>query len=188
MNDFYVYRYIRLDTQMPFYVGKGKDKRAELIKKHNVYCQRIADKCGHEVEYVLTGLSSEAAYIKEKEFILLYKSLGYCEANIALGGNGPVGVKLTKETRKQMSLSKLGPLNYWYGKKLSPEHLKKCSDANIGKMTYGDNPRARPVIDTNTGISYSCIKEAAEKLNINATTLYCRLTSKYSDKYHIKFR
>ena len=42
MNDYYVYEWIRLDTNEPFYVGKGKGNRwKDLIRGRNYHFNNI---------------------------------------------------------------------------------------------------------------------------------------------------
>lgn len=118
--NFYIYRYVRLDTFKPFYVGKGRDKRAKLLYHHNELCKRIASKHGFEIEYILENLSESQSFTKEQEFIKLYKDLGLCEANFTNGGEGPSGRKLSQETKLKISLAHKG-------KKKSPEHIKNMS-------------------------------------------------------------
>ena len=103
MNNFYIYRYIRLDTNTPFYIGKGKGHRASGINKHNEYCKNIAKKFGFRIEYIMNYISEDQAFAKEVEFISLYKSYGWCEANFTDGGEGRSGYQLTEETKKKIS-------------------------------------------------------------------------------------
>jgi len=103
MGNYGVYRHIRLDTNVPFYIGKGLNKRAFSKRDRNQYWHNIVNKYGYEVEIMLEGLTNENAIIKEKEFIKLYKVLGYCEANLTNGGEGLSGLKHTVAARKKMS-------------------------------------------------------------------------------------
>lgn len=109
--NYYVYRYIRLDTNLPFYVGKGRNKRAKKMANHNQHCKRIANKHGYLIEYILENLTEEDAFNKEIEFIKLYKDLGYCEANYATGGQGPSGIKQSKEHKEKLSIANKGDKN-----------------------------------------------------------------------------
>ena len=71
MGNYGVYRHIRLDTNVPFYIGKGLNKRAFSKRDRNQYWHNIVNKYGYEVEIMLEGLTNENAIIKEKEFIKL---------------------------------------------------------------------------------------------------------------------
>ena len=101
-NIYYVYRHIRLDTNTPFYVGKGKEGRANS-KRRNKYWQHIADKAGFEVEIFLENLTEEQAFEKEREFIKLYRDCCYKLANLTDGGEGPSGFKHPEDVKKRMS-------------------------------------------------------------------------------------
>lgn len=105
---FYIYRWIRLDTNTPFYVGKGKGRRAFDVKNgRNQYFKNIVNSVSTEVEIVLDNLTEAQAFEKEIEFIKLYKNLGYCEANLSLGGEGTSGNRQSIETiQKRISKSK----------------------------------------------------------------------------------
>lgn len=142
MSKYYVYRYIRLDTNTPFYVGKGKGKRYLDKVARNNYFKRIVQKYPHEVEIMLSNLNEDTAFQKEKEFIKLYKDLGYCEANITDGAGGMSGISPSKETREKISKSmtasdhpkkwKAGTAHPFYGKKDSIETRLKKSESRKG--------------------------------------------------------
>ena len=97
MNNFYVYRHIRLDTNNPFYVGKGSNNRAFSKWDRNNYWKNITEKYGYNVEIIIENLTEKEAFEKEIEFIELYKSQGYCEANFTEGGEGLSGYKFSKK-------------------------------------------------------------------------------------------
>jgi hypothetical protein len=126
MSDFYTYRYIRLDTNTPFYVGKGKGRRASNISSHNNICKNIAKKHGYIIEYIIENTTEKIAFAKEIEFISMYKNLGYCEANLTGGGEGISGFNHSLKTKKKISRSHSG-------KTLTKEHKEKLSIAHVGK-------------------------------------------------------
>lgn len=81
----YVYRHIRADKNIPFYIGIGSDeeyKRANTKSGRNVVWNRIANKHGYDVEIMMDGLAWQEACKKEIEFILLYGRMNL--------GNGPL--------------------------------------------------------------------------------------------------
>lgn len=140
-NNFYVYRHIRLDTNTPFYVGKGKGKRA-YSKQRNNYWHRIVNKHGYIVEIFEENLTEDQAFEKEIESIKLYKSQGYCETNFTGGGEGPSGAIRSEETCKKISKANKG-------KKLSEETRKKISEAAKGRK-HSEEAKKRMRI-TNSG-------------------------------------
>lgn len=123
-NNYYVYRHIRLDSNTPFYVGKGKENRA-YSKQRNKYWHRITSKTGFEVEIFISNLTEEQAFNKEKEFIKLYRDYGYKLANLTDGGDGLSGWSPSNETREKISR---GNSN----KPKSESHRKAMSDARKG--------------------------------------------------------
>jgi hypothetical protein len=56
--------------------------------------------------------------------------------------NRRTGVKISKESKRKMSISKSGKNNYYWGKHLSAEHRKKISETHKG-MTYGEETRKK---------------------------------------------
>lgn len=158
VNKFYVYRYIRLDRNTPFYIGKGCGNRAISLSSHSSHCKNIAKKHGYKIEFIFKNLTESKAFKKEIELIKLYKSLGYCEANKTYGGEGSSGSKHTEETKKRISESLSGrkkPLvsaetrekmsKVKLGKKGNPhseETIKKISKSNKGK-TRSEESRKR---------------------------------------------
>lgn len=51
--------------------------------------------------------------------------------------------------------------------------------------TYGDNPRAKIVLDLNTGVFFSCAKEAADAYGINKGCLQAMLRGVYKNKTNL---
>jgi len=130
---YYVYRHIRLDTNTPFYVGKGKDKRCFSNKYRNKYWHNIVNSVGYDIEIMLDNLTEQEAITKEIEFIKLYKSLGYCEANMTDGGEGLSGYKHSDLTKKRWSEIRKGRPCGNKGFKMSQSQKQKISDALKGR-------------------------------------------------------
>ncbi len=121
---FYVYRHIRPDKNTPFNVGKGHGRRA-YSKHRNRYWHNIAGKYGYRVEIVKYFNNEQEAFTFERKLIRLYKSFGYCEANMTDGGEGSTGLKHSDTTRLKMSKSQKG-------KKKSLEHRQRIAKSTIG--------------------------------------------------------
>jgi len=195
-GNFYVYRYIRLDTNTPFYVGKGKGKRAFSIKTHNDFCRKIAYKHGYDVEILLNDLTEKEAFKKEVEFIKLYKSLGYCEANLTLGGEGWAGLKHSAESREKISNSLKGRKQTeeermahsisLKGKKKSLETKQKLSNALKGRtawnkgLTKNTDERMKKVSISNKG---KLSKQKGKKLGSYSFSRCENISKSLKNKY-----
>lgn len=162
MNNYLLYRHIRLDKNEPFYIGIGNEKRPYEKRRRNKYWQHIIQKTNYKIEILFNDLTWKEACEKEKEFIKLYGRkdllLGTL-VNMTDGGDGTLNTiswnkgkkglfKHSEETKKKLSEDKKGkPLtknqinsfkirkksNYWLDKKLSEEHKLKLSKSKIGK-------------------------------------------------------
>lgn len=94
----YVYRHVRLDKNVPFYIGIGNDtrySRANATSGRNRHWNNIVKKHPYEVEIMLDGLTWNEACRKEIEFIAYYKRSrdGGTLSNVTRGGDGQLGLK-----------------------------------------------------------------------------------------------
>ena len=105
MNKFYVYVHRRASDNLPFYVGKGKDKRAWNFHHRSAFWNNVKQKHGVTVEIVFENLSENEAFQCEKDTILEFRYFGYPLVNLTEGGDGPSGWKPTEITRQRMSLA-----------------------------------------------------------------------------------
>jgi len=158
----YLYRHIRLDKNQPFYIGIGSDleyKRANETnadRRNNIW-KKISSKTNIEIEILLDNLTWEQACEKEKEFISLYgridKGTGIL-ANLTDGGDGTIGLLVSKEKRQMMRNRFKGENNPMYGRKLSKESIEKGKLKRIGIPAWNKGK---------TGIySESCLKKMSE--------------------------
>lgn len=106
----------------------------------------------------------------------IIKSKEWCE-NISKGKTNP-----SKETRERIGKSSKGRKSF-LGKKHSEETKAKIGLTKIGKPAHN----RRPVIDINTGIVYSCKKEAAECLILNVRTLKAKLEGERTNNTPIRY-
>jgi hypothetical protein len=143
----YVYRHIRHDKNIPFYIGVGlSDKNyfrayQKSKSKRSEYWHNISQN-GYDVEILMDGLTKEQAFEKEKEFIKLYgrknNNTGIL-CNMTDGGENPpinVGDKnpaKRKEVREKLSKQRIGI-------KLTNEHRKNLS---ISSIRSGKKPPSR---------------------------------------------
>ena len=171
MNKYYVYIYIDPRNNLPFYVGKGYNKRWKYHlnlnnKYYNLYLRNkiksIRQK-GYEpiVEKIKKNLSDKKAIELEKILIKLYgrkdNNTGTL-VNYTDGGDGSEGRICNLNTRRKMSKNQRGisrnkgEKNPQYGKSNTKEQKRKISLALVGNK----NPRF--------GIHLS--KETKEKLRL----------------------
>ena len=134
MNEFCVYLHFRPDGT-PFYVGKGKPRRAKEFTDRNKYHKHIVAKHGRDnIEVLIFQRESEqAAFADEILWIKTLREAGYSLANICDGGEGASGAVRTLEQRKTMSEAKKrmtvetkAKISAWHkGKKQPRESVEK---------------------------------------------------------------
>lgn len=148
----YLYRHIRLDKNVPFYIGIGSSEnyaRAKDGVKRSILWKRIAAK-GYEVEILIDGLTWEQACEKEKEFISIYGRIDLKTgtlANMTDGGDGMLNP--SEDVRRALSRASTGK---WHsqetkdrlramkiGIKHSPEAIKKMKEFQKGRNKGKDN-------------------------------------------------
>jgi len=140
---FYVYEHIRKDTNIPFYVGKGKGYRANSTQNRNIYWKRVVEKAGYTINYLAKDIDEELAYLCEQERIDQLKRLGCKLANLTVGGEGAGAGELHHMWGKphpQKGIKRpwlreryLGENNPQWGKKFSEETRKQMSISRTGK-------------------------------------------------------
>lgn len=159
MNKYYVYEWIRLDTNEPFYVGKGKGGRwKELTRGNNKHFNSIVKSIPVVVNILHDNLDEETAYGLECYYIWQYRDIiGYDLVNINNGGEGNSGLVHSEESKRKMSEARIGEKNHFFGKHHSEETLKKLSELNKGRNSWenmsdeGRNERARKISEANKG-------------------------------------
>ena len=128
-----VYRHIRLDKNVPFYIGIGTRESRAYDKWRNKYWRNIVAKTPYEVEILFFDLSREQAEQKEREFIALYGRLDLKTGTLANltnggdegGGQANKGRKHTEETKAKLK-GRIAPSK-------SPEVRKKLSERFKGR-------------------------------------------------------
>ena len=146
MNIYYVYAYLRKSDNTPYYIGKGKNKRA-ITKHHGVSVP--ADRT--KIIYIEMNLTDVGACAIERWLIRWYgrKDLGTgILLNKTDGGEGAAGyimpeisrqklrVPKSESTRKKMSDAKKGKFNSnsRYGTKLGDITKEKISAIHKNKI------------------------------------------------------
>ena len=159
MSNYYVYEWIRLDTNEPFYVGKGcGDRWRELTRGNNNHFNNIVKSIPTAVNILHDNLDEQTAFGLEVWYIREYRDIiGYNLVNILDGGeghglcgeaNGMYGKKHSEETKKKIGEKSKertqGKNNPMYGKnwkdgKTEEEilmHNKKISQSNKGNNPW----------------------------------------------------
>ncbi len=141
---YYLYRYIRLDDNLPFYIGIGTKRlnrnynsfrteyeRAYCHTHRNNHFKNIISSIEYSIEILCESDSLEFIKGKEKELILLYgridKKSG-CLVNLTDGGDGHFNMS----DKNRQNLSKLATIRF-KGKPKSDELKLKFSQWQIGR-------------------------------------------------------
>lgn len=104
----YVYRHIRLDKNVPFYIGIGSDEdgkydRAYNKRHRNMFWKKITAFTKYDVEILMDGIKWDYAVEKEKEFIKLYGRKDLGTGILCNGTDGGDGANnLSKESRDRI--------------------------------------------------------------------------------------
>lgn len=147
MKNKFVYRHIRNDKNVPFYIGIGthntksnnqlwKYCRAYNKCNRNPIWKKIKNKTTYKVEILVDNLNHIEANNKEIEFIKLYGRIDLKTgtlANLTNGGDGCQGHIISENQKKKISQSLTG-------RKYSEEFKLKLSLAHKGKYTGKDHP------------------------------------------------
>ena len=114
-NIYYVYEWIRLDINEPFYVGKGcGDRWKDLTRGNNNHFNNIVKSIPIAVNILHDNLTEQMAYDLEVWYIREYRDIiGYDMCNINDGGEGQ---------------SLCGEANGFYGKKHTKEAKQKIGE------------------------------------------------------------
>ena len=181
-----VYIHKRADNGDVFYIGIGKtEKRAYQEKHRNQYWKNVAKKHGYVVCVIKRDISWDEACSMEVELIAKHKRKvhGGSLCNITAGGDGVVGVKMPEGQKKKISESNKGKKRSLQtrnkisksriGIVFSEDHRLNISKSNKGQKysqefkdkiskatSLGNHPKAKVVLDLQTGIFYTSIKEA----------------------------
>ena len=136
----YLYRHIRSDKNVPFYIGIGIDSnyyRAKSKKSRNDHWNKIVNKTDYEVEILFEHDDYDFIKEKEIEFIALHgrSDLGLGTlCNLTNGGDGCLGLVHSDEAKLKMSIPNKGKI-------ISEEQRRKVSEFHKGKITSEETKR-----------------------------------------------
>lgn len=134
-NEFYVYEYIRLDTNEPFYIGKGIKGRWKDFNKRNKHFLNIVNKVPTAVVILHDCLDEETAFEYECWYIWQIRDIkGFNLVNIDDGGKG--GNTFLNKTECELEIigNKISKgLKNHYKSEQGIEHKKLISEQHKGK-------------------------------------------------------
>jgi hypothetical protein len=156
MDSYYVYIYWRLDTNEPFYIGKGKGSRWKRLKR-NEHFNRVISKYSIAVTIEKDNLTESEAFYWEEEIIrILVFEYGFSIdipknrsidenlfhlTNMSWGGEGNSGHNsFENKTEEELNLIKKKISEANKGKNFTKEHRRNLSVANKGKQVGEKNP------------------------------------------------
>ena len=162
LNNWVVYRHIRLDKNMPFYIGITSDsKRPNNKKDRSSFWKSIVNKTEYIVEIIFENLTKEQAIEKEVEFIKLYGRVDLgngvlCNMTCGGEGTGKLNSSLEEERRRKIKQSLTG---------------RKHSVESKIKQTLSQKHRIPVTIN---GIEYPSLRKASIALRIHKNTVKSR--------------
>lgn len=185
---YYVYGYIRLDTNSYFYIGKGTGNRYKRTDLRSTHFKNILEKVDCVVEIIQDNLTEKEALDLECELIeqLIFEE-GYTIefdefsdknkdgfnhlVNCTYGGEGISGYKHSEDTIKKCV--HYGEDNGMYGKRgeLSPHYGKKYSEDHKEKIKLS-NPRRKRVYCIELDREFNSYREA-EKILLDEYNIVC---------------
>lgn len=174
---YYVYEWIRLDINEPFYVGKGTGDRWRILTRgNNQHFNNIVKSIPVAVNILEDNLDEKTSYEYEIYYIELYRDIGYELTNISSGGEKPP--------------TGSGEKNNNFGKKWCQETRDRfseyCKEARLGKA----NPNSKRIMCLETGEIFDTISEAVQglsdgKLSLGNMTPCFKQPSKTFNGYHV---
>lgn len=163
-NRIYVGSSNDIDNRYSFYKGGHAKKQILLFRSFEKYGFN-----NHSFE-ILCECKPDERLNKERQYGELLKSLSdFGGLNLMLPKIGDRPPIYSKELIKKFS-------DMAKNRKYTSETLLKMSKARQGKYCNGQHPMAKIILNIQTGIFYTCIKEAAISIGLKRPTLSAKLT------------
>lgn len=149
------------------------DYRCKVIKKQ-IRLFASFNKYGvnaHKFEIVQGCEISELNRL-ERFYQIHFNVLGKKGLNCILNGYDEVPTTVSEETRLNLSKAKMGKLNPMFGKTIKESSKQLQRD----KVSGANNYLSKIVLNTETGIYYDCLTEAAKSKNLIKGSLWAAIT------------
>lgn len=180
-NDYYVYAHYRNDNNEVFYIGKGRGQRCyDNLRRGDMWNKIVKKAGGFTYKILHDNLTEEESFFIEHKYIVHYGRKKYNEGtlcNLTHGFEGLSGFIHSDETKEIMRQKATG-------RKISKESGQKIAEANkrrvwnpesiikgAEKRSGGLNHKAKIVLNTESGIFYETLTEAAKSKNYHIVTL-----------------
>jgi hypothetical protein len=181
-SNYYVYVHKKKNSDIIFYVGKGKLNRHKSLSGRNLHWKNTAKKNGWYSVIVKNNLVEEEALELEEFMIETIGLENLCNKNYFNGGKS--GFLHTIESKEKMSIAKKGKPSWNKGKTCIETSIRMQGQNNpmYGKTNnHTEEVRQKLrekngtiVCDLQTGIFFNSITEAGERLNIGRKTIRLR--------------
>lgn len=185
-----VYKHITLDTHEVFYIGIGSKKRSKAKNNNrSIYWNNIVNKHSYYINILKENLTWEEACELEELLILEYgrRDLNTGSlVNLTSGGEGSLGIKVSDETKYKLSIINKGKI-------LTKEHKMKIGLSNKGRKPSNNTKLkqlekvCKKVIDIETGIIYSSVKEVSKIFNLKYLPLNRKLNGTTKNTTNFKY-
>lgn len=183
LNNYCVYRHIRLDTNEVFYIGVGNLKRPYSLKSRNKYWNNITNITNYEIQILTKNLFREEAC--ELEIILINYYGRKCNdtgklCNVSKGGDTWDKTHMSDIQKEKISITHKNKI-------ITKESKLKMSKAKEGMYLLDNNPNSKKVINILTNQIFNTVKEASLFENKNYSTFKWSLKHKlnFNYKYYI---
>jgi hypothetical protein len=166
MSEFYVYMHLQASTGKPFYVGKGRGKRAWSVKSRNSYWHNVVGKYDLEVHIVASNLTEKESLALEVSTIALIGLENL--TNMTAGGEGSSGLSPSIETRCKISAANRNPSQETRELKRLAATGRKLSEKSREKLSASKrNPSAETRLKMSAGRkSWAFTEETKEKMRL----------------------
>lgn len=181
LNNYCIYRHIRLDTNEIFYIGIGNLKRPYSLKSRNKYWNNIANITNYEIQILTKNLSRCDAC--ELEIILINYYGRKCNntgklCNVSKGGDTWDKTNMSDIQKEKISFTHKNKI-------VTKESKLKMSKAKEGMYFLDANPNSKKVVNIITGQIFNTLKEASLSINKNYSSF--KWSVKHAKEFNFKY-